>query len=289
MKRLFLQALCLLCLSHLTGCNSDKTIELPAPNSKWISRIVEYRPAPGQFINTKWGTEAAAQKIVGGRKSLISLGGFGGYIIFEFDHEVYNIDGPDFVIHGNAEEFSSEPGIVMVSPDGRQWFELKGSEYDNPETVHGYQITYSAPSQIDSMENIAWTDNRGESGFLEAGTINKQTYYPVWYTSSELTFTGTLLPGNVIIRNNRYELPAVGPGYVDNFSEDYLQVVGGDSDTRYGNKFDISDAVDATGQPVVLTKIKQIKVYTAMNQNTGAEVGETSTEITGALSLSWDR
>ena len=34
------------------------------------------------------------------------------------------------------------------------------------------------------------------------------------------------------------------------------------------------------------TSVKQIKVYSAMNQWVGAGVGETSTEVCGALSLS---
>jgi len=34
--------------------------------SPYISRIIEYRPAPGQFINTAIGNAQAAQILVGG-------------------------------------------------------------------------------------------------------------------------------------------------------------------------------------------------------------------------------
>ena len=72
---------------------------------------------------------------------MVSLGGWGGYITFGFDHPVENKDGYDLQILGNAfymsgstEYGSSEPGIVLVSRDENgnglpddKWFELKGS------------------------------------------------------------------------------------------------------------------------------------------------------------------
>lgn len=88
---------CALAALSVTACNTEHGPDDPG-NSKWISRVVEYRPAPGQFINTFQGNVTAAEGIVGGRNGCLSLGGFGGYVIFEFDHEVRNIDGTDFVI-----------------------------------------------------------------------------------------------------------------------------------------------------------------------------------------------
>ena len=89
-------------------------------SSKWISDIVEYRPAPGQFVNTAaWGTPERARSIIGpqellGEQSGVSLGAFGGYIVFKFDHSVLNRSGYDFVIRGNAFDGSSEPGAVRA-------------------------------------------------------------------------------------------------------------------------------------------------------------------------------
>ena len=48
------------------------------------------------------------------------MGGFGGYIIFGFDHSVANNAGADLAIYGNPIGGSApwaEPGIVMVSQD----------------------------------------------------------------------------------------------------------------------------------------------------------------------------
>jgi hypothetical protein len=80
---------------------------------------------------------------------VVSLGGYGGYIIFGFDHMVENHAGKmDFHILGNASYSntsnpdasrkggSCESGVVMVSYDANgnglpddEWYELAGSEY----------------------------------------------------------------------------------------------------------------------------------------------------------------
>ena len=53
-----------------------------------------------------------------------------------------------------------------------------------------------------------------------------------------------------------------------------------------GTSFDISWAVDAEGNPVVLPSVDFIRVVTAIDYwNTIAGTGEISTEITGAIDL----
>lgn len=282
-------------LGSLTGCSSsdDDTPPTPVPppsvqHSKWISKITSYNPAPGQFINTNQGDPEAAQKIVGGKGGLLSLGGFGGYIVFEFDHKVRNIAGVDFVIHGNAFDGSSEPGIVLVTQDGTTWYELKGSEYNKPETIHNYGITYTRPSQTESSEAIPWTDNQSATGEISTVTAHRQCYYPLFFDHDPLTlaFSGTLLAPNSYFENGKFDQKPYDWGYVDNASEDYEQIVNNDPDTKGSNKFDIDNAVDQNGNPVKLDWIQYIKVYTAVNHHVGGGVGEISTEISGAISLS---
>ena len=53
--------------------------------------------------------------LVNNKQDIVSLGGFGGYIIFGFDHDIPNKAGRDFKILGNAFNSSAEPGIVYVS------------------------------------------------------------------------------------------------------------------------------------------------------------------------------
>lgn len=270
-----------------TACNTEHGPKDP-PHSKWISRIVEYKPAPGQFVNTYLGNTDAALGIVGGKSGCVSLGGFGGYIVFEFDHEVRNIGGTDFVIFGNAFEGNSEPGIVAVSPDGRNWYRLKGSEDEAAETVHNYTITYAKPGQTSTAEAVTWTDNRNGSGRIGTVSAHLQCYWPLFLGGdpATLTFSGILLPGNSSWNGEKFVQAAFAHGYADNWSADYNETAGDDPDTRGSNKFDLDNAVDGNGNPVTLTAIRQVKVYTAMNQTVGGDVGETSTEICGAISLS---
>ena len=49
---------------------------------------------------------------------MVTLGAWGGYITFHFDHPVANIEGEkDFAVWGNANLNGAEPAIVMVSQD----------------------------------------------------------------------------------------------------------------------------------------------------------------------------
>ena len=95
-----------------------------------VTKVFEYKPAPGQFINVLPtytngdDEEAICDKCLESLDSsqLISLGGFGGYIVVGFDHSIINRTGEyDFIINANAMdnngEISSEPGIVLVSAD----------------------------------------------------------------------------------------------------------------------------------------------------------------------------
>lgn len=81
--------------------------------STYISRVYEYCPAPGQFVNEMPKYEPGdtyadilkkcEESISGTNDVLISLGGYGGYVTFGFDHTVINVPGErDFRIWGNA-------------------------------------------------------------------------------------------------------------------------------------------------------------------------------------------
>ena len=108
--------------------------------SPYITKVYEYRPAPGQFVNelpryTEGDTEESMRQKVEDclaydARTMVSLGGYGGYIVVGFDHTIVNRPGEyDFKILGNAFYAndnprpdaplggSSEPGIVMVSVD----------------------------------------------------------------------------------------------------------------------------------------------------------------------------
>lgn len=289
-----------------------------AQHSPYISTVFEYRPAPGQFVNVLPEYEEgdtsedmarkAGEAIIGDAKGMISLGGYGGYVVFGFDHTVMNVpDEYDFKVWGNAfcsatadgrMSGSCEPGIVMVSYDVNRnglpddtWYELAGSEYFQPETLKQYEITYYKPDEdkektpsltdktLTDTTYIHWTDNQGGEGHVYRNTFHAQPYYPQWLPEDKLSFEGTKLTDNYedVSGNGSYYVQyAYGWGYADNYP---------DTDER--SAFKIEWAVDADGNSVDLPGVDFVKVYTGVNQYCGW-LGETSTELRGAEDLHAD-
>lgn len=278
-------------------------------NSPFISEVFDYVPAPGQFIHLipevtddmsrEQVLEAAARQLVGDeRPGMVSLGAFGGYIVFGFDHPIANVEGEyDFKIYGNAmkslgsgADTSAEPGIVMVSVDTNgngfpddEWFELRGSAHDN--ALADFTIRYSRPSQTETSENIAWTSNDPDSpsGIIMLNDFHTQSYWPGWIEGDVIEFSGTRLPGNARNDNGTWVLSPFDWGYADN-RPDFVNVNGNMEPNPEAPGFNIDNAVDSDGNSVRLTAIDFVKVYTAVNQ-TCDFLGETSTEICGARDL----
>ena len=275
------------------GNATDDTPDVPddSGNSPYIAAVDEYVPAPGQFVNTiplyEEGDDATAmarkctEAIANNKGGMVTLGGYGGYITFHFDHPVKNVEGEyDLMIKGNAFDGNSEPGIVMVSQDlngnglpDDEWYELSGSaDTDCPDKVaYNYEITYT----YSAMQDVPWTDSKGRSGTIERNSFHQQEYFPKWLTTEPLKFKGTLLPSNGHLSNGTWILDAFRYGYADNHPN---------SNTD-GCSFNIDWAVDCnTRQAKKLNHIDFVRVYNAMNQQLSG-IGETSTEITGATDL----
>lgn len=271
---------------------------LPQKSDK-ISRVLEYRPAPGQHINRMFpppelsDTYENALKFANdcliGNKSMLGLGSFGGYVIVGFDHSIINIKNEyDFKGLGNAFPGSSEPGIVMVCQDlnkngqpdeNEPWYELAGSEYSNPQTIKNYEITYFRPNPDKQRKNISWKDNQGQEGEIShISFATQETMYPLWVKEDQITFKGTKLRNTAHDTSGKgtyWVLDAFDWGYIDNNSN---------ADEITKNGFKIEWAVDAEGNPVELDYIDFIKVYTGQLQEAGW-LGETSTEIVGIIDL----
>jgi hypothetical protein len=283
---------------------------ISAQESPYASRIIEYNPAPGQFINTAIGNPFAAESLLDGFSGMLSLGGFGGYVVLGFDHAVENnVDNPygvDFTVFGNANEFSSEPAAVYVMQDENQngqaddtWFLLAGSDYYFSQSHVAYQITYQNPG-TDSTANIPWNDNYGNTGFIVHNSFHTQAYYPASdsfpnISSQDYTLNGLLIQPRINTQNETFVTTQRYPfGFADNTPRNLsnsslnpnnpytpeLEGLGGDS-------FDISWAVDTDGNFVDLQAVDFIKIQTAVNTSAGW-LGELSAEVSGVLDIAPD-
>ena len=274
------------------------------------SRVFEYTPAPGQFINElKTGgfddtqtTPEAAIAYAERRMSevdaegnpypnWVSLGGFGGYIVVGFDHSIDNTADYDLVILGNSFSGSSEPGVVWVMQDENgdgepndTWYQLAGSETGKAETIENYEVTYYRPRGAGMA--VQWSDNLGNHGEVDylSQFHRQEYYYPLWIEEDSYTLSGTCLaPRNYDASGNgsywvnaEYEW-----GYADNFSP--IDRVGeGDNSNAEANVnyFDISKAIDCDGEPINLEFIDFVKVQCGVNAKSGW-LGELSTEVFG--------
>lgn len=273
-----------------------------ASQADW-NKVIEYTPAPGQFINElKTGgfdashvTPEAAVSYAESRLmegSWVSLGGFGGYVIVGFDHSIDNSRTYDFGIISNAFDGSSEPGVVWVMQDENgngypddTWYELAGSETGKFETYRDYAVTYYRPSA--PKMPVQWTDNYGNNGEIDylQQFHNQDYYYPLWIGTDSYTLTGTRLEARNYDQsgNGSYWIqPHYDWGYADNFSPSDF------NSENKANLFRISNAIDFEGNHVNLSHIDFVKVQCAVNSKSGW-LGELSTEVCGFYDYSLKR
>lgn len=267
--------------------------EREANSSSEFSHVVEYIPAPGQFIGDLktsgfTGEELTMEAAISYAEerlrqgNWVSLGAFGGYLIAGFDHSVENREGGDIAIRGNSFDGSSEPGIVWVMQDENgngkaddTWYELRGSEWGKKETILDYAVTYYRPSGAGMA--VQWEDNIGNSGTVDylKSFHTQDYYYPTWVAEDSYTLRGTRLEArnyDASGNGSMWVQPAYDWGYVDNNSStDCLDAV---------NSLDISNAVDCTGESVELGFIDFIKIQCAVQAKSGW-LGELSTEVCG--------
>lgn len=273
--------------------NAGDMPEDPDAPSAFANKVWEYLPAPGQFVNTITSAyeegfsadqvlERATEKIK--KKSVITLGAFGGTITVGFHQPIRNVKGEyDFKILGNASYNqntgtgalggSAEPGIVLVSKDVNgnglpddEWYELAGSEYGKDTETRGYEITYYRPQPADG--DVRWKDNQGGEGVIRRNGYHQQdSYYPNWIEEDEITFRGTRLKDNAVEEGSTWVGYCYPWGYADNHP----------NRSEY-SQFKIDWAVDREGNSVALDEIDFVKIYTAVNQDVGW-MGEISTEV----------
>lgn len=98
----------------------DEIEDTPEGSTAYITKVLDYMPAVGQFTNdlpkyVEGDTqETMNQKVLNAighnNKGMISLGGFGGYVVVGFDHTIKNIEGKrDFRVLANAFYANANP------------------------------------------------------------------------------------------------------------------------------------------------------------------------------------
>lgn len=304
----------------LPSCNKDDVIDGPdepengifrpatSQSSPYCDRVFEWTPAPGQFIND-FTPEALSEPVTDPSEAarlalgrldagqFVSLGAFGGYIVVGFDHSIMSSAGDyDFAVAANAflnagtgAGGSNEPGIVYVMQDSNGnglpddvWYELKGSDTSDGATVRDYAVTYVRPDAPGC--NVSWTDNRGAEGTVDyLAPFHKQDYYyPCWVKAGSYTLSGTCLKARTSLDDatGYWNNAPFGWGYADNMGADNFTT------DRFGqcNRFRISDAIDADGNPALLTFADFVRIQTGVNAKSGI-LGEVSTEVFGVFDL----
>lgn len=295
-----------------------RTVLRPNPA---ISKIHEFVAAPGQFTNNLYNAKAligsggsSGSSSVPATTGMVSLGTFGGYIVFGFDSPIYNDPrnpyGVDFTIGGNAFKaaqhgYWSEPGAVMVMRDDNHngepddtWYELAGSDYWFKTTRHNITRTFYDPGYA-SRYPVYFTTSDGETGALPTNQFHSQSYFPDKYcypdaniVDGKLTLGGTLIQGTYDRRTPNY-IETYRPfafGYCDNHATNgdisipknpyYAETAADGTVIEPTDGFDISWAVDKDGNYVELDHIDFVKVYNAIDENCGW-LGESSTEVAG--------
>lgn len=285
-------------------------------------QVLEYHPAPGQFVNTlPSADENTTQEEVNQRCEeqlnrygpLVHLGTFGGYITVKFDHAIENKPGSDFLVLGNgfyanADPIygketiggSIEPGIVYVGVgknlEEAKWYELAGSEYYTSE-IHDFQITYYKPTaesgdhtQFSSSYDkyikweCSWTDKNGEHRDSTGYHMKNVSHKQTYWPIWEGKDELTFKGGK--LPNNAIDTSGKGTYWVlYRYAKDaygYADACPA-KDSLYSS-FDINWAVDEKGDPVALDHIDYIRVMTGIFQYCGW-LGETSTEVSSVVDL----
>lgn len=294
----------------------------------YITQVFDFMPAVGQFTNQlpayKEGDtqETMNQKVLNlignNKKGMISLGGFGGYVVVGFDHTIENKAGLcDFRVLGNAFYSadnpnpdapvggSCEPGIIMVAydrnkngkPDEDEWYEIAGSAHTDPSqeawysmaqqngndvhTYKDYEITYYRPEKEPVTPEEKEQYIRWEDNQGNSGYKVMNQFYSQPYFPQWAKGDKITFKGTCLPQNGIDE-SGTDPYFVlYRFRYGYADNA---LNTEAASAIDIDWAIDTQGNPVQLPGADFIKVYTGVNQENGW-VGECSTELTSIEDL----
>lgn len=171
----------------------DKIDPNPPGATAYITRVLDFMPAVGQFTNqlpscgagdTQQTMNAKVLAAIGGNaRGMVSLGGWGGYVTVGFDHTIANVPGKrDFRVIANAFFADSnpnpdaplggscEPGVVVVSYDANKngvaddpWYEIAGSAHEDHTLEPWYRMAADNGNDVNLYRDYSITYYRPSS------------------------------------------------------------------------------------------------------------------------------
>ena len=291
-------------------------------SSAYITKVLEYMPAPGQFVNTMPEYEEgdtqddmnrkALEAIGNNKRGMVSLGSYGGYIIVGFDHRIENRPGlRDFRILGNAFAGAStarsggsyEPGIIQVALDEDQdgnadsgiWYEIAGSAHRDATQESWYETAQSAGNDMNfytDYEVIYHAPKTEPAGNHETYIHWENNKGNQGYVAKNIYHPQTYYPQWITERTLKFKGSRLPQNSIDESGQGTYYVLYpfafgyADNATNISDEsaIDIDWAVDADGNRVSLPGVDLIRIYTGVHQQNGW-IGECSTEIAGVEDL----
>ncbi|MBK7406238.1 MAG: hypothetical protein IPJ41_16940 [Phycisphaerales bacterium] len=292
--------------------------------SAFATRVLEYRPAPGQFVQeagfddptAALGAPVGAGTGDGDETKLVTLGGFGGLIVLGFDHRVMDDPkhplGLDFIVFGNAfwsggnaNRRWAEPGVVEVSLDANgngladdAWFLIPGSHLPDPPTAWRSQTWDDDASDPLYPPAYSWWVPPGEHGVwqtwafrlpahpFEDAILVENPNGPFATTEGVWGYAdcSPTLVLGDLDGDGVVDAPGLPPERFYTVPDDPL-TVGVDAGSGGGDAFDIAWAIDAgTGAPAQLRGIDFVRITNATNVVLGP-FGERSAEVCGVAEV----
>ena len=286
-------------------------------NSPFASTVIEYSPAPGQFVNNgdfnnpqeALGPPQGAGTAQMSTSSLVSLGGFGGSITLAFDHVVtddpLNPYGIDAIVFGNAVWVGGNPNAHWAEcatieialdtnkngriEDGENWYLIPGSHIRDPAAQFSVQTWDDDPHTATPPELPSWIP-AGRSGTWSTSAYElPREVFASWIVTNPDTglhiegifgyaeYTPTLILGDMDADNTVDDSSMSVEEFYTTPDDPYA--IGITPGSGGGDGFDIAWAIDpSTGSPAHLPGFNFIRLKNGVNAVIGV-FGEKSPEI----------